>query len=75
MIIPNRSNVVKNEQKILKNFFGRDFFDIPNLPDWITDEFIQYWNKNIFHIRYLPPVLFGKNLNLPLWQDKPSKFF
>src|SRR6056297_2590273 len=71
----NKNKVIKKEKNILNNFFNDRIKNIPALPGWITNNLIQYWNKNIFHIHYLPKISLDKNLNLPLWKDKPNKVF
>lgn len=71
----NKNVILKREQEILENFFDKKFIDIPDLPNWITDELIQYWDENIFHIHYIPKISLDENLGLPLWRDKPSKIF
>ncbi len=71
----NKKIIINQEKKILEEFFNKKFPNLPNLPAWITNNLIQYWNKNIFHIHYLPKISLDKNLNLPLWKDKPSKTF
>ncbi|MFH1838054.1 MAG: hypothetical protein ABH808_00955 [Candidatus Kuenenbacteria bacterium] len=70
----NKNDILKKEQKIL-NFFFNTEFNMPDLPEWITDELIQYWNENIFYIHYIPKISLDENLNLLLWQNKPSKIF
>lgn len=71
----NKNDIFKKEQEILEKFFNIKFADIPDLPNWVTDELIQYWDENIFYIHYVPKISLDENLDLPLWQDKPSKFF
>ena len=71
----NKNNILKNEQQILENFFNTKFTNIPNLPDWVTDRLLQYWNENIFYVHYMPDISLDENLDLLLWKDKPSKIF
>lgn len=71
----SKKEILNNERVIIENFFNKKFVDIPNLPDWITDELIKFWNENFFHVHYVPPFSLDENLKLPLWQDKPSKIF
>jgi len=71
----NRNSIEEKERETLEEFFNTKFEDIPSLPNWVTEELIQYWDKNMFHIHYVPQISLEKNLDLPLWQDKPSKNF
>ncbi len=71
----NKKELLKNERETLENFFNAKFRNIPSLPNWITDKLLQYWNKNIFHVHYLPKISLNENLDLPLWKNKPSKIF
>ena len=71
----NKKELLNKERKTLENFFNTNFRDIPSLPDWVTDELLQYWNENIFHVHYVPKISLNENLDLPLWKDKPSKTF
>lgn len=71
----NKKELLNKEREILENFFNAKFRYIPSLPDWITDELLQYWNKNIFHVHYVPKISLNENLDLPSWKDKPSKIF
>ena len=71
----NKNNIREKERETLEKFFNKKFRDIPGLPGWITGELIQYWHENIFHIHYLPKISLEKELDIPSWQDKPSKIF
>jgi len=71
----NKNDILNKERGTLENFFSTKFVDIPSLPDWITDDLIQYWNENIFHVHYVPKISLDENLDLPLWKNKPSKIF
>lgn len=75
LISYNREGIIKREQEIIKTFFNTGFIGIPSLSDWITDELIQYWKENMFHIHYVPNISLDENLDLPLWKTKPSKTF
>lgn len=71
----NKDEIINSEKVIIENFFNKKFGDIPDLPSWITDELIQFWNENLFNIHYVPKFSLDENVKLPLWQDKPSKIF
>lgn len=71
----NKNEIFNKEMKVLENFFNKKFVDMPNLPEWITDDLLQFWNENIFHVHYIPKMVLDENLNLSLWQDKPNKIF
>lgn len=71
----NKNDILKKERETLEKFFNVKFLDIPNLPTWVTDELLQYWNENIFHIHYIPNISLDENLDLPLWKNKPNKIF
>ena len=70
-----KNNIIKKERKILEGFFNSKFTNIPVIPDWVTEKHIEHWNKNLFHIHYIPAISLNHDLKLPLWQDMPSKFF
>ncbi len=71
----SKNEILNNERAVIENFFNKKFVDIPDLPSWITDELIQFWNENFFHVHYVPQISLDENLKLPLWQDRPSKIF
>ena len=71
----NKKQIIEKEREIISKFFNISFAEIPDLPRWITDELIQYWNENIFHIHYIPKISLDENLTVPLWKDKPYKIF
>jgi hypothetical protein len=71
----NKNEIFNKEREILDNFFNTKIVDMPSLPDWITDEHLQFWNKNIFHVHYIPKISIDESLILPLWRDKPIKIF
>jgi len=73
--MPTADLIKKREQEAIAEFFNTKTIKVPDLPNWISDEIIRYWNENIFYLHYLPEVSFDENLNLPLWRDKPSSFF
>jgi hypothetical protein len=70
-----RSEILNKEKTIIENFFNRKFIDFPDLPAWITEDRIQFWQANLFYIHYLPKFSLDEDLKLPLWQDRPSKIF
>lgn len=71
----NKHDLINRERKTLENFFNTKFRAIPNLPDWVTDELLEYWDENIFHVHYVPKISLEENLDLPAWKNKPSKIF
>ncbi|MFH1457384.1 MAG: hypothetical protein ABIF17_04745 [Patescibacteria group bacterium] len=71
----NRNRVFKYEQQVLQNFFGAEFVNMPELPNWVTEELLRYWGDNIFYIHYIPKISLDEKLDLPLWKDRPSKVF
>lgn len=68
-------DIFNQEREILEKFFNRKFVEIPSLPDWVTNELLQYWEENIFHVHYLPKISLDEDLDLPAWKSKPSKTF
>ncbi len=70
-----KKKIINNERKIIEIFLNKKFVDIPDLPSWITSDLIQFWNKNLFFIHYIPNLLMDESLELPSWKDKPSKVF
>jgi len=79
MIVRNISikrEIFEREKTIVKKFFNLN--KIPEIPDWIMEEKINHWNKNLFHLHYLPKISLDEELNFPLWKrknDKPHKVF
>jgi hypothetical protein len=71
----DRNEVFNKEKELLEDFFNRKISDLPDLPNWVTNDQLQFWNKNIFHLHYLPKISIDESLILPLWHDKPSKIF
>lgn len=73
--MPKRNEIVVQEKQILEKFFNQSFESLPDLPSWVTNDLIQFWEENIFHLHYVPKFSLDENLELPLWQDRPSKIF
>lgn len=71
----NKHDLIIREQKTLESFFNTRFMAVPSLPDWVTDELLQYWDENIFHVHYVPKISLDEDLDLPAWINKPSKTF
>jgi hypothetical protein len=71
----NKKDIFEKEQGILENFFNKEFVNMPNLPDWVTDDLLRYWHENIFHAHYVPEISLDENLDLPLWRNRPDKVF
>ena len=66
---------MQTERKTLEGFFCKEFPEVPNLPAWITDELIQYWEDNLFDIHYLPKISLDQSIDLPSWTDRPDQAF
>lgn len=71
----NKKEILEAERAVLKEFFNIKYIDLPDLPDWVTDELIQHWDKNIFHLHYIPKISLDQDSDIPLWQDRPDKIF
>ncbi len=78
--MPNKNILTKRiferEKRIVKKFFNLS--EIPQIPDWVSGEKIDYWNKNSFHLHYLPEITLDRDLDFPFWKrekDKPYKIF
>lgn len=59
-------------------FFGSESNRIPEIPKWVKDKHIKYWQGNNFDIHYIPQASLDENLNTPLWRtkkDRPLKVF
>lgn len=67
--------VLDRENKTIRDFFNLKSFNVTPLPDWIDGKIIEYWNSILFDIHYLPEISLDKQLILPLWLDRPSKYF
>jgi len=68
-------SIIHREQEIINRFFQTNRIHVPALPNWIDNKIIKHWQKLIFNLHYLPKISLEQNLNLPLWQDKPNKYF
>lgn len=71
--MPRKKEIFRKEKETLKRFFDIESKDIPDLPDWINNQLIEYWYKNTFFIHYIPKISLDEIYNLSLWRDKPSK--
>lgn len=71
----NKNEIINKEKIIIKNFFNKKIVNIPDLPSWISEELIKFWNENFFYVHFVPKFSLDKSLELPLWRDKPSKVF
>ncbi len=68
-----RREVFKKEQEIVSRNLGSELSKIPDLPDWIKDKDIQYWEKLLFSVHYLPKISLDEGLDIPLWKDKKDR--
>lgn len=68
------NKIITREQKAINRFFNKNI-QVPVLPGWINNNLIKYWRSLIFDLHYLPKINLEENLNLQLWQDRPSKYF
>ncbi len=71
----NRDTIFNNEKIFIENFFNKKFDGMPGLPDWVNDDLINFWHKNLFNIHYVPKFIVAENLQLNSWKQKPSKIF
>jgi hypothetical protein len=53
-----------NEKKRLYDFFGKGF-DIPQLPEGVTMELVEFWKKNDFALEYWPLMLVKEDWKIP----------
>lgn len=74
IVLMNKNDILKREKEILEKVFNEKI-NIPDLPSWVAKKDIYFWNKNIFHLHYLPKISIDEDLNFPSWQDKPNKVF
>ena len=63
--------IIEYNQKILFDFFGENF-DIPPIPDTITNEQLELWEKNNLSLRWLPRLDMKRYEDLPAWKKKPN---
>ncbi len=75
IIMAKRTEVVSRERKAVEEFFDREITDIPELPNWVTNEHIAHWEDNLFCLHYLPAISLDHDLDLPDWTDRPAKAF
>lgn len=68
-------SIIQKEQEAISEFFETNKIQVPALPNWIDNKIIKHWQKLIFNLHYLPKISLEQSLDLPLWQDKPSKYF
>ena len=69
---PKLEAVREAERKRLKEFFGKDI-DVPELPNGITPEKIEQWERKGFKLEYWPREDMTEDRNLPGWKHKPGK--
>lgn len=74
MTMTLRNEILKREKAAIAGFFEKDIL-VPKIPKWINDGIIQFWEKNLFDLHYLPDISLTENRDLSLWQDRPSKTF
>jgi len=58
--------IIEHERQKLKEFFGRDI-EVPPLPEEITPERIEQWEKQKLELHYLPPIDMSKEDELKNW--------
>ena len=62
----------KSQAAKLKEFFGRDI-NVPPIPDGITPDKLEEWEKIGFELRYLPKIKMEESANYPGWKHKPGR--
>ena len=63
---PELSVIMEHEKQKLREFFGRDIA-VPPLPEGITLEQVQAWEKQHLKLHYLPPIDMAKETELEHW--------
>ncbi len=69
-----REEVLGREKSVIEKFLGEKT-DIPDFPEWISDNLISFWEENLFFLHYIPEVYFTEDLSLPFFYKKPGKLF
>ncbi len=69
------STIIQKEKEIIDKIFPLNNFDVPNLPSWVDETLINYWQQNIFHLHYLPRILIDEKIDLPADYERPGKYF
>jgi len=67
--------IIQKEQEIIDKIFPSNDFNVPNLPTWIDEALISYWQQNLFHLHYLPKILIDEKMSLPADYERPGKYF
>ncbi len=70
-----RKEVLKRERIIVERFLGKKDYEISDVPEWISDELLSFWEENLFFLHYIPEMCFTEGLTLPSFYKKPGKLF
>ncbi len=70
-----REEIVKREKLIIERFLGKKDKEIPDIPEWISDSLLSFWEENLFFLHYIPEMFFTEDLSLPSFYKKPGKLF
>ena len=62
---------IEQEGQKLEAFFGRKI-EVPPLPEEITPERIEQWEKQKLELHYLPPIDMSKEHELTTWKKEPD---
>jgi len=64
--------LIQEEEERLEKFFGKHF-DVPPIPEGITQEHLDYWQENGFKLQYWPNIRMEEDAKYPGWVHKPGK--
>jgi len=64
--------IIQEEEQRLEEFFGKHF-DIPPIPEGITQEHLDFWKENGFKLQYWPNIRMKEEAKYPGWTHKPGK--
>lgn len=70
-----KEDILKRERAVVERFLGKEKEKIPDIPKWISEDIISFWEENLFFLHYIPEVYFREDLSLPSFYKKPGKLF
>jgi hypothetical protein len=70
-----REEVLKRERAVVGRFLEKEKGEIPDIPEWIRDDMLSFWEENLFFLHYIPEVYFTEDLSLPSFYKRPGKLF
>ena len=70
-----KEDILKRERAIMGRFLEKEKVEIPDIPGWISEDLLSFWEENLFFLHYIPEMYFTEDLSLPSFYKKPGKLF